>query len=185
MVNAFSDYARPPKMQAEPIEFDGFINQALDLYRVAGGGPPISVELAAGAAKIEADPARLRQVVVNLVKNAQEALEGVADGRIEVASRIGKGAETGYVELEVRDNGPGFKEQVLEHLFEPYVTTKVKGSGLGLAIVKKIVEEHSGIIRAENLESGGARIVLFLPLLNSSNEGVKVKEMRSYEVSDR
>ena len=166
LVNAFSDYARPPKMQAEPIQFDEFINQVLDLYRAAGSGPKITVELNAGDARIEADPGRLRQVVVNLVKNAQEALEETEGGEIVVASCLGTEAESGFVALEVRDNGTGFKDEALEHLFEPYVTTKVKGSGLGLAIVKKIVEEHSGIIRADNLKTGGARILMFLPLMN-------------------
>jgi nitrogen fixation/metabolism regulation signal transduction histidine kinase len=164
MVNAFSDYARPPKMQAEPLVFDRFINEALDLYRMADSGPPLSVALNAGEAQIEADPTRLRQVVINLVKNAQEALEEYADGHIEVYSRLGELAESGYVELEVRDNGPGFSDRVLEHLFEPYMTTKAKGTGLGLAIVKKIIEEHGGIISAENLQTAGAHIVIHLPL---------------------
>ena len=69
-----------------------------------------------------------------------------------------------YVELQVRDNGPGVDEELLGRLFEPYVTTKNKGTGLGLAIVKKIVEEHGGIIWAENCEPG-ACITLRLPAL--------------------
>ncbi|MEO5343387.1 MAG: ATP-binding protein [Gammaproteobacteria bacterium SHHR-1] len=170
MVNAFSDYARPPKMQAEPIDFDRFVNEALDLYRLADSGPPLEVRLKAGAARIEADPNRLRQVLVNLVKNAMEALEQAADGRVQVLTRLAEQSESAVVELEVRDNGPGFSEQVLEHLFEPYMTTKVKGTGLGLAIVKKIIEEHGGVIRAENRQDGGARIVINLPLLADKGE---------------
>lgn len=165
MVNAFSDFARPPKMQAEPIDFDHFVNDALDLYRAADHGPPITIELAAGSARIEGDATRLRQVLVNLVKNGLEALESIPDGELCVSTRLDEGKESSrYVELEVRDNGPGFSAEVLEHLFEPYVTTKTKGSGLGLAIVKKIVEEHGGNIRAENLHERGARILLHLPL---------------------
>lgn len=169
MVNAFSDFARPPGMRVEPILFDVFVNEALDFYRVAGHGPTITIDLTVGSARVEADPNRLRQILVNLVKNALEALESVPDGRILVASRLGMGAETHFVELEVRDNGPGFSSQALEHLFEPYVTTKTKGSGLGLAIVKKSVEEHGGMIRAENLNEGGARILMYLPLLNAGS----------------
>ena len=182
MVNAFSDFARSPKMQAEPIVFDPFINDALDLYRVAGQGTTIKINLAAGPAKIEADPARLRQVVVNLVKNALEALESVPEGFILVSTRLGEGEESNFVELEVRDNGPGFSSPVLEHLFEPYVTTKTKGSGLGLAIVKKIVEEHGGIVRAENLNGCGAHILIYLPLLGvygETGEGEQSVEMAS------
>ncbi|MBF0257184.1 MAG: two-component sensor histidine kinase, partial [Gammaproteobacteria bacterium] len=90
------------------------------------------------------------------------------DGQIQIATRLAEQSESAVVELEVRDNGPGFSEQVLEHLFEPYMTTKVKGTGLGLAIVKKIIEEHGGLIRAENLGQAGAHIVINLPLLSSN-----------------
>lgn len=165
LVNAFSEYARPPKIQMEKLNFDRFINEALDLYRLAGTGPALSADLDTGDILIEADPVRLRQVVVNLVKNAQEALEGQENGHIQVFSRLGQNKEQGYLELEVRDNGPGFSEEVLAHLFEPYMTSKVKGTGLGLAIIKKIIEEHGGIIRAENLAGAGAHIIIQLPLL--------------------
>jgi nitrogen fixation/metabolism regulation signal transduction histidine kinase len=165
MVNAFSEYARPPKIQLETLNFDVFINEALDLYRLAGTGPELSVMLDTGNIKIQADPNRIRQVVVNLVKNAQEALEGIEHGHIQIMSRLQTLDNQGYLELEVRDNGPGFNPEVLEHLFEPYITSKVKGTGLGLAIVKKIIEEHGGIIRAENLPGTGAHIIIQLPLL--------------------
>jgi nitrogen fixation/metabolism regulation signal transduction histidine kinase len=125
----------------------------------------MQVSLAASGARVEADPTRLRQVLINLVKNAQEELESVNDARIQVRTKPASEGYCGYVELEIRDNGPGFSHDVLTHLFEPYVTTKVKGTGLGLAIVKKIVEEHGGIIKAENLEEGGARILIYLPLM--------------------
>ena len=69
-----------------------------------------------------------------------------------------------FVEIRIADNGPGIPEDVIGQLFEPYVTTKPKGSGLGLAIVKKIIEEHGGMIWAENNETGGARIVIRLPV---------------------
>jgi multi-sensor signal transduction histidine kinase (EC 2.7.13.3) len=66
------------------------------------------------------------------------------------------------IELNIQDNGPGFADDVLEQLFEPYVSTKPRGSGLGLAIVKKIVEEHNGMISARNTEAG-AHIAVRLP----------------------
>jgi nitrogen fixation/metabolism regulation signal transduction histidine kinase len=71
-----------------------------------------------------------------------------------------------YVELQVDDNGSGIDADMVGQLFEPYVTTKAKGTGLGLAIVKKIVEEHGGMIRAENRAEGGCRMVLRLPVRN-------------------
>jgi nitrogen fixation/metabolism regulation signal transduction histidine kinase len=162
MVNAFSDYARPPKMQVEPLHLDALVAEVMELYRSADGGP--QVRLHAGEARIKADPQRLRQVIHNLVKNAQEALEGRHDGQIAVTTRLREEDEHCYVEMRVEDNGPGVDPGMLERLFEPYVTTKPKGTGLGLAIVKKIVEEHGGIIWAENCEQG-ACITFRLPVM--------------------
>jgi signal transduction histidine kinase len=69
-----------------------------------------------------------------------------------------------FIELRVRDNGPGIPDNLVGQIFEPYITTKPKGTGLGLAIVKKIVEEHGGMIWAENAEGGGACIIIRLPV---------------------
>ncbi len=168
MVNAFSDYARPPKINPEPVVLDGLVSEVLDLYRNAGSQPQLLIQLGAGEARIEVDPVRIRQVVHNLVKNAQEAVQEQAEPRVEVSTRqLSKGGAP-FVELEVSDNGPGFDDETLAHLFEPYVTTKVKGTGLGLAIVKKIVEEHGGLIWAENRVEQGGRVILRLPALGAS-----------------
>jgi nitrogen fixation/metabolism regulation signal transduction histidine kinase len=72
--------------------------------------------------------------------------------------------------LTVTDNGAGFPEHLMTRLFEPYATTKAKGTGLGLAIVKKIVEEHHGKIKIENLKSGGAAIRIALPVFEAVGE---------------
>jgi len=74
------------------------------------------------------------------------------------------------VELRVDDNGPGIEQGILENVFEPYVSTKLKGSGLGMAIVKKIVEEHGGTIIADNNEAGGAQIRIRLMLVAAISE---------------
>ena len=136
------------------------------------------LELDAGLPAISADPGRLRQVLHNLLINARDALASTSKPMILVRTRMvteeyardGAAAElrTGivhrFVELEVRDNGPGFPEDLLARLYEPYVTRKEKGTGLGLAIVKRIVEEHGGTIRAENLKEGGAGVTIRLPV---------------------
>ncbi len=171
MVNAFSDYARPPKMNPQPIQLDEFLSEVLDLYRTGGNTPHFEVSLEAEEAQIEADPVRLRQVVHNLVKNAQEAIADSEDGRVEVTSRQKQEADCRFVEIQVLDNGPGFGDENPNHLFEPYVTKKAKGTGLGLAIVKKIVEEHGGMIWAENCPQGGACVILRLPILGDGVEG--------------
>jgi nitrogen fixation/metabolism regulation signal transduction histidine kinase len=163
MVNDFSDYARSPRIQTEPVELDRLVQEVLDLYKSAGAGA-LAVRLGAPGAMVRGDPLRLRQVIHNLVKNAQEALEGRPDPHIAVTTShppaAGPGSaddlEGGAVELQVRDNGPGFDGDLKDRAFEPYVTTKPKGTGLGLAIVKKIIEEHGGIIAAENTGAGAA-----------------------------
>ena len=164
MVNAFSDYARTPMMNPESLVFDRLVQEVLDLYNSAGMRSLIRSRLQAGEARIEADPVRLRQVIHNLVKNAQEAVADMKHPRIKVTTGLVQSADYRLIELKVADNGPGFDDDTLSHLFEPYVTTKVKGTGLGLPIVKKIVEEHGGLVRAENRTDSGACITLRLPL---------------------
>ena len=170
MVNDFSNYARSPEIQTEPLEIDKLVANVLDLYRSAGHGAILESRLEAGRARIKGDPLRLRQVVHNLVKNAQEALDGRSDGRILVTTQQIDLEDGAVVELAVADNGPGIHDDLLEDLFEPYITTKSKGTGLGLAIVKKIIEEHGGIIWAENTKPG-ARIQARLPTGPSSSDG--------------
>ena len=164
MVNDFSDYASPPKIKRTPVEFDSLVAEVVDLYRSAGTKPDLSVALGAHEAAIEADPVRIRQVIHNLIKNAQEALHDVAEARIDVSTSVTEEVDCSFVEFRVVDNGPGFDNEMLTHIFEPYVTTKTHGTGIGLAIVKKIVEEHGGIVSAENMMHRGASVTLKLPI---------------------
>ncbi|MCP3870881.1 MAG: HAMP domain-containing protein [Gammaproteobacteria bacterium] len=167
MVNAFSDYARPPKMNPEWLVLDDLVQEVLDLYRSAGHKSLFKSDLHSGTARIEADPVRMRQVIHNLLKNAQEAVSDLPKPRVEISTRLLESTDYRRLEFRVSDNGPGFDETTLSHLFEPYVTTKVKGTGLGMAIVKKIIEEHGGLVRAENRPEGGACITLRLPQKDS------------------
>lgn len=167
MVNAFSDYARPSRINPQPVDLDALVREVLDLYLSAGLVAGLNVRLNAAETRVEADPVRLRQVVHNLVKNAQEAVSVVADPKIEVSTELIVVTDCRFVQLEVVDNGPGFDPEILAHLFEPYVTTKTRGTGLGLAVVKKIAEEHGGTIWAENRPQGGAGLILRLPAIGA------------------
>lgn len=169
MVNDFSEYARPPQMELKPIKPDTLIGEIVDLYR-GTQGVGFKIELSANNARIEADPLRIRQVVHNLVKNAVEALEGKKRGKISLVSSVRSRDDHPFYELRVQDNGPGFAEAMIQQLFEPYVTSKPKGTGLGLAIVKKIVEEHGGIIWAENCDKGACMVVQLPMLLDLTRE---------------
>jgi two-component system, NtrC family, nitrogen regulation sensor histidine kinase NtrY len=172
MVNAFSDYARPPKMNTQPLILDEIVSEVLELYRHAVSQIELSSDLVSGQMLIEADPVRIRQVVHNLVKNAQEAVMESGGGQVEISTRQTHAADCQFVEFEVCDNGPGFNAANMANLFEPYVTTKAKGTGLGLAIVKKIIEEHGGMIWAENRSEGGGRVVFRLPVMSSDKDTV-------------
>lgn len=163
LVDAFAQYARLPSPRIERVDINALVHEVLHLYE---GGLPIALELAEGLPAVAGDPALLGQVLVNLVKNAQEALETVETPLISVTTaRHGS-----QVSLCVRDNGQGIPEELWGRLFEPYVTSKPKGTGLGLAVVKKIVEEHHGSIAVDNPDTGGARICVSLPALMSEDE---------------
>jgi nitrogen fixation/metabolism regulation signal transduction histidine kinase len=166
MVNAFSEYARAPNISLERIDLNAIIKEVLDLYSSNDLNVKIIKQLDAEPSCIEGDAGRLRQLLHNLVKNGLEAVNGSASPRVTVATRTMHSGGVAYIELCVSDNGSGFSPGVLDNVFEPYISTKPKGSGLGLAIVKKIVEEHGGIIMAENVQSGGALIRIRLQLLN-------------------
>ncbi|MBK1722786.1 ATP-binding protein [Thiocystis violacea] len=174
MVNDFSDYARAPKIQAAPLVFDSLAQQVLDLYRSAGT-PALKIDLKAPTLQVRGDPLRLRQVIHNLIKNAQEALDGQSSARIRVSTQLRMEEETRWLELIVADNGPGFEAHLLDRLFEPYVTTKAKGTGLGLAIVQKIIEEHGGMIQAENTGEG-ALIRVRIPVWQAADPAVQGRE---------
>jgi len=109
---------------------------------------------------VQGDASQIRQVIHNMLQNAQDALSGAEDGEVRVITRI----EGERVALLFRDNGPGFPAEVLAHAFEPYFTTKSRGTGLGLAMVKKIVDEHGGDVRLANRDGGGAEIRIRLRL---------------------
>jgi nitrogen fixation/metabolism regulation signal transduction histidine kinase len=164
MVNAFSDYAKPSQMQPQPVQLDALVGEVLELYR--GLPVPLYFHRNAAQARIDADPVRLRQVLHNLLKNAEEAVANCADGQVDVHTLVGQQNDCQYVEIQVLDNGPGFDPDQLDRVFDPYVTSKEKGTGLGLAIVKKIVDEHGGAIWAENRAEGGGRMIIRLPALS-------------------
>ncbi|HHJ13077.1 MAG TPA: HAMP domain-containing protein [Gammaproteobacteria bacterium] len=161
MVNAFSDYARAPQLRLASLDLYELLRDVAELYR--GSELCIRLDLTPPAPQLSADAGRLRQLFHNLFKNALEAVRGRANGELRVhAQWVQEGGER-FIDLRFVDNGTGFSPEVLERLFEPYVTTKTRGTGLGLAIVKKIVEEHNGQIRAYNTEQHHACIELRFP----------------------
>ncbi len=153
LVNEFRDYARLPAAELKPVDLNALIGDVAQLYSHDNAVVPLQIELDATAPLIKGDAQQLRQVIHNLVQNAQDAQEGMAAGLVTIKTEYAK--LSGRVRLVVRDNGTGFPEHILKRAFEPYVTTKVKGTGLGLAVVKKIADEHGARIDISNRVTGG------------------------------
>lgn len=168
MVNDFSEYARAPSMHVEALDLNQLVGEVADLYRAEEGNVEIVTQLDMGLEPVRGDRSRIRQVLNNLVTNACEALEGVESGRVELQTGSCERGGVGYALLSVTDNGPGFQPELLSRVFDPYVTSKPRGTGLGLAIVRKIVEDHGGMIEAENRTPDGARVRVMLPINDKS-----------------
>ncbi|GMR19432.1 MAG: ATP-binding protein [Gammaproteobacteria bacterium] len=166
MVNAFSDYARPSQVHAKSINLNTLIQDVVELYKSSSRIKSLTTTLDLGDAMpaIMLDSGRIRQVLHNLLRNAVDATQDTPTPKLSISTRMVKILENDFIELKVEDNGPGFPAELMGRLFDPYVTGKEKGTGLGLAIVKKIVDEHHGTIWAENMQSGGARIIIRLPV---------------------
>ncbi len=164
MVNAFSEYARAPNVDLTIFDLNHLVHEVAELYRVQSRSVTIALELDTEITVLEADRGRVRQILHNLIRNSIDALEGQEQGRIELATRLVREQDLKFVDIVVRDNGPGIQMDIVEQVFDPYVTSKPKGTGLGLAIVKKLVEEHGGRIYANNRDTGGARISIRLPM---------------------
>ena len=175
MVNEFSDYARLPPPELVPLDLNGLIGEVLGLYETSHA--IIRLDLSAGMPPVLGDPTQLRQIIHNLLRNAEEAQEGANEATIDVVTRW----QVDKAEFIVADRGPGFPPEIMKRAFEPYVTSKVRGTGLGLAIVKKIVDEHHGRIRIGNRQPNGAEVSIRLPLALENTEGSPSMEQTSTE----
>ncbi|VXB52648.1 ATP-binding protein [Massilia sp. 9I] len=180
MVDDFRDYARTPPAVLEPLDLNGLIDEILQLYLTGDASDVIHAALATGLPKVMGDATQLRQVIHNLVQNAQDALAdrgaGAPSPRVDVTTEAihyegADGAAGTAVRLAITDNGPGFSPRILARAFEPYVTSKARGTGLGLPMVKKIIDEHGGRIDIGNRADGcGASVfILLLKLAPEAN----------------
>lgn len=170
MVNAFSEYAKPSIIQLQMLDLTEMIEAVAALYPPQSG-LEFELHLEKHAPRIHADPVRIRQVLHNMIKNAQEAMPPGTTGKMHILTHSVHEEGNLHMEILLRDNGPGVPAEQVERVFDPYVTTKTKGTGLGLAIVKKIVEEHGGSIRHDPNWKDGAGFVIRLPAMDASWEG--------------
>jgi len=174
MVNEFSEYARSPAPQLERLDLNALIHEVVSLYDLPG--IKTDLLLTTQSCAIKGDSTMLRQVIHNLLQNAQDALATHTAPHILVKTEV----SNDMLILSVEDNGAGFPAEMMAHIFEPYITSKPYGTGLGLAIVKKIIDEHKGSIKIVNAaqpmteqnttsgllsETNGAIVMISIPLL--------------------
>jgi nitrogen fixation/metabolism regulation signal transduction histidine kinase len=171
MVNAFAEYAKPSVVHLQPVDLCLIIAEVVALYPPQSG-LEFTMALGQGLPRVSADPVRMRQVLHNMIKNAQEAITPGTAGTMSINTHTTQVNGNSFVEIVLRDNGPGIPPEQAERVFDPYVTTKTKGTGLGLAIVKKIIEEHGGTIHLDQALSGGAGFVIRLPSVEAVRKGV-------------
>lgn len=182
LVEEFRDYARLPAAELLPLDVNALVQDVMHLYGEENARVPVNVDLDLSCPPIAGDAQQLRQVIHNLLQNAQDATEqyaqaqGIAPAAVQISTRWVEAARR--VRLVVSDNGGGFPPHILQRAFEPYVTTKARGTGLGLAVVKKIADEHGARIDLSNrVEDGvtqGAQVSLsFVPDNNAAaSEGM-------------
>jgi len=171
MVNEFRDFAKTPSPTLGSLDLNGLIQEVMGLYE----GSNIGVRLDSRCPRVMGDPTQLRQVIHNLLQNAQDAtLETNRPAQlIEITTELVQIQDADQnrsaVRMTITDSGPGFQAKILARAFEPYITTKSKGTGLGLAVVKKIIDDHGAKIEIRNRKQGddvlGAQVsILFVKL---------------------
>ena len=174
LVKEFSEFARLPSANPTPRDLWDFVEHTLrsnpqfqdQANIVEMGGPAVQAKL---------DPALMRRVLVNVVRNGIEAQQEAGQEEIEVALSLEIHEKKDIARVVVRDRGPGLSAEQEERVFTPYFTTKESGTGLGLAIVRKIMMDHGGDIRLQNRPDGerGAEVWLDLPIYHPSIQGKK------------
>jgi nitrogen fixation/metabolism regulation signal transduction histidine kinase len=179
MVDDFRDYAKAPPAVLLPLDLNALIEEILGMYVAGDASDVIHAALAPGLPPVMGDATQLRQVIHNLLQNAQDALADLPGGaapRVDVTTEAihyqgADGTDGTAVRLAIVDNGPGFAPKILARAFEPYITSKARGTGLGLPMVKKIVDEHGGRIDIQNRADGsGASVsILLLKLAPEAN----------------
>ncbi|MFZ6645749.1 ATP-binding protein [Undibacterium sp. TJN25] len=172
MVDDFRDYARTPPAVLKQLNLSALIDEVLHLYVAGDERDAIRVNLAPDLPAVMGDATQLRQVIHNLLQNAQDAVaDNVKPGfvpQIDVTTEVVRytGADKAgrsAVRLSIIDNGPGFSSKILARAFEPYATSKPRGTGLGLPMVKKIIDEHGGRIDIQNRsDTNGAKVSILL-----------------------
>ena len=167
MVSAFANYANTPEIQKTSSSLNSLINKSASLYD-NHEGIRVDLDLSGDLPKLQLDQDAISRVLINLIKNSIEAKQEKNKLNIKIKSRVSK--KEGLVRLTIVDDGKGLPEDIIDKVFEPYITTKEKSGGLGLAIVQNIIEQHDGQIFASNVKPHGARITIEFSIIDALRE---------------
>ena len=164
MVNEFAEYSRTPSVVRKSINIAELIDEISYLY--SDQNIEIKKNYPKKIKEIKIDENKFRQVLINIFDNSKAATENIKNPKIFITVKYNKN----FIMLKFEDNGIGIPTEIIDKIYEPYVTSKKTGTGLGLAIVNKIIEEHSGDIEIKNTKPNGVCILITLPLMEIKNE---------------
>jgi two-component system, NtrC family, sensor kinase len=155
-------FVRLPRPKLEREDLGAVATAVMEFARAELSKAGISLELsvAAGLPEVAADENQIRQALLNLVRNAKEAMPSGGKLRVEVAGTAAQ------VKIAITDTGAGIAPEHLEKIFDPFFSTKEKGTGLGLALVQQILAEHGGRIEVASPPAGGTTVTLILPVVS-------------------
>jgi signal transduction histidine kinase len=165
IVQNFLEFSRPPRLQIQQTSPSVVVDQALQLlvHRLNSYAVKITLHREVQLPKILIDPEQLKEVFVNLIVNACEAMD--SGGKIIIGEKVAVMPGMGNAAIiELSDNGPGIPEAILEKVFQPFFTTKEEGTGLGLSIASRIIEEHRGRLEVDSPEGKGTTFRILLPI---------------------
>lgn len=161
IIRQMRDFIRKRKTERSLHRVNKIVEEAtaIALIGAESAGIKLETDLQAGLGELQIDGVQIQQVLVNLIRNAVDAMQETTEKRLKIStSRIG-----GFVEISVDDTGPGITDDMMKRLFEPFATSKENGMGIGLSISKAIIDAHQGKINANNRESGGCVFTIKLP----------------------
>jgi signal transduction histidine kinase len=170
IVQNFLEFSRPPKLKIQQISPSVVVDQAVQLlkHRLKSYDVEVTIARERNLAEIDADPEQLKEVLVNLIVNACEAMEEGGSIVIREQESMDESKQALAV-IRVSDNGPGIPESISDEVLQPFFTTKEEGTGLGLSIAARIIEEHNGRMTFES-KSGGTTFIISLPLKEPNDE---------------
>jgi signal transduction histidine kinase len=166
IVQNFLEFSRPPKLKMQPVSPSTVVDTAIQLlrYRLGSYNVVATVHRDKMLPAVDADPDQLKEVLVNLIVNACEAMTG--GGTIDIVERTtGTSPDRQQIEIRITDNGTGMSSAAVKKVFDPFYTTKEEGTGLGLSIVSRIIREHGGRVDLTSEENRGTTFCIVLPTI--------------------